>query len=233
MTEMSDGFYIYEWVKFDPKRDYIFDMDGGDTLADTERYLSQIYAGFQSLLENIYIPGGGVALTRKDLEEFAKISQEVVKKSFEGFTFDMSESENALSQNVGKMMTDFDSLVKNSIETLKTSAKLDFDIKRKEIVQNQKEYDNLFKNNTEKVEKAFDNLAQFMDTWQDSHKKSTSNNDAERTKSRDDNMAKMQTLFDDLSQFMDTVKGEINDNLENNNKLKDFKNNIKKLTENS
>ena len=50
MTEIGGGWYRYDFLTYDPSKNYVFNIDGGDTLSDYDRYK---YGGNESYVEDI------------------------------------------------------------------------------------------------------------------------------------------------------------------------------------
>jgi len=103
MSEVGDGFYVYELTSYNEENDYAIRCDGGETLGATDRY---VYAGNESYLDDIWgakttnhtisgsfgealvqaggevLSGGGGGtvrpLTEKEMEDLAKMVWEVI-----------------------------------------------------------------------------------------------------------------------------------------------------------
>lgn len=70
MIEISNGFYKYDFTSYDLKKDYIFISDGGNTLSNTDRYVTSSNNLSSDINELDRFNKSSMVITGTDLQAF-------------------------------------------------------------------------------------------------------------------------------------------------------------------
>lgn len=132
MTEMSNGFYKYDFTAFSILNSYIFDFDGGVTLSDTDRYPEEAWQGIQDWIAQIPVKGAIVRQGGISKEDVKQIKTDIIKSVTDLFQnlkveVDTQETEKnikSLEQNAKKIQKELEQETKKAIKAITNEHKL-------------------------------------------------------------------------------------------------------------